>query len=288
MTGRRFIGVLGLVLLLGTSVPAFEINTALMHCTYQIFGPSDEPNELTAGTVFVMGVPEVNQPGTGQSVLVTASHVLEEIKGEEATIYLREKTPDGQYVRRTYTLQIRQGDVPLWVRHPEVDVALMNVDLPDFVSRQAEEIPFLSTDLLADDALLEKLEIHPGDELLSLGYPLGLGANDAGFPILRRGTIASYPLVPASETKSFLFDFEVFPGNSGGPVYFVDRDRIYGGAIHLGQTVCFVAGVIIEQHEQLRLAIVAPAQFIKETLTLLEERQASQDSPACSAIPQHP
>lgn len=277
MTGRLLTGVLGLVLLSGTTVPAFEINTTLMHCTYQIFGPSDEPNELTAGTVFVMGVPEVNQPGTGQSVLVTASHVLEEIKGEEATMYLREKMPDGKYVRRTHTLQIRRGHAPLWVRHPEVDVALMNVDLPDFVSKQAEEIPFLSTNLLADDAVMEELEIHPGDELLSLGYPLGLGANDAGFPILRRGTIASYPLIPASETKSFLFDFEVFPGNSGGPVYFVDQDRIYGGALHFGQTVFFVAGVIIEQHEQLRLAIVAPAQFIKETLLLLEKQQASQD-----------
>lgn len=277
MITRLSASVLGMVLLLGATAPALEINTTLMHCTYQIFGPSDEPNELTTGTVFVMGAPDANRPGTGRSVLVTAGHVLEEIVGQEATIYLREKMADGRYVRRTHTLRIRQGQTPRWVRHPEVDVALMNVDLPDFVSKQAEEIPFLSTNMLADDELMAELEIHPGDELLSLGYPLGIGANEAGFPILRRGTIASYPLIPASETKSFLFDFEVFPGNSGGPVYFVDRDRAYGGAIHLGQTVYFVAGVITEQHEQLRLAIVVPAHFIKETLTLLDRQPTKND-----------
>lgn len=80
--------------------------------------------------------------------------------------------------------------------------------------------PVPSTEMLPDDATLIKYGVGPGLELKSLGYPLGNMSNDAGFPILRTGVIASYPLLPTAETKTFLFDFRVFKGNSGGSVYY--------------------------------------------------------------------
>jgi hypothetical protein len=142
----------------------------------------------------------------------------------------------------------------------------------------------------------EKYEIHPGDELFCLGYPLGAEANPQGFAILRSGKIASFPLTPAKAVKSFLYDFEVFGGNSGGPVYFVDKSRTYGGTTHLGETICSVVGLVSEERfqprqsvklledgsdqtryevtekrEKLKLAVVVPAQFIKETLDIFNK-----------------
>jgi S1-C subfamily serine protease len=96
------------------------------------------------------------------------------------------------------------------------------------------DIDFLPMTVLASDKELEELEIHPGDRLFSLGFPLGVEANEAGFPILRSGNIASFPLLPTSKTKTFLFDFAVFGGNSGGPVYFEDVNRRYRSSIKLG------------------------------------------------------
>jgi hypothetical protein len=52
-------------------------------------------------------------------------------------------------------------------------------------------VPVLPIDLLANDDLIEKFEIHPGDELLCLGFPLFV-SSDSGFPILRSGKIASF------------------------------------------------------------------------------------------------
>jgi hypothetical protein len=224
------------------------------------------------GTVFVMGVPDANRPGKSQAVMVTAAHVLEGISGETATIYLREKIAERKFRNHAHILQIRKGKEPLWVRHPDADVAIMRITLPDYVLKQAKEIPGLSTNLLADDEMIDKYEIHPGDQLQCLGYPLGNRANVSGFSILRSGKIASYPLIPAKDTKTFLFDFEVFPGNSGGPVYFVDEGRTYGGITHVGETIQFVAGLVSKQHEKLRLAKVVPAHFIKETLELLDKK----------------
>ena len=69
--------------------------------------------------------------------------------------------------------------------------------------------------LLADDEMLSLFEANPGEELTALGYPLGAESNSAGFAILRSGKIASYPLLPTEATQKFLFDFAIFPGNSG-------------------------------------------------------------------------
>ena len=279
------ISVLAIAILSGTALAEFEINTTLMHYTYRIEGPTGKPNEVKYGTVFVMVIPDANRPGKGQAVLVTAAHVLEGISGETATIFLRKKTVNGKYKKVNHDLQIRKGKKPLWVSLSAVDVAVMKITLPVFISKQTEEIPILPTNMLADDEVMEKYEIHPGDELLCLGYPGRAEANASGFSILRSGKIASYPLTPAKDIKLFLFDFEVFNGNSGGPVYFVDKGRRYGGTTHLAEIVQFVAGIVTQQKYyiksvkpqnvilgKLNLGAVVPAHFIKETLALLDKK----------------
>ncbi len=179
-----------------------------------------------------------------------------------------------------FSLTIRKGATPLWKEHPEADVAAMYVPLP-----HEADIILLPMSLLATDKELEQYEIHPGDLLSCLGYPYGVEANEAGFPILRSGQIASYPLTPTSKVKTFLYDFRVFSGNSGGPVYFVDRNRTYGGGLKLGETIQFFAGLVsqeqvIEQETRsitetrlvkypLSLAVVVHAALIKETIDLL-------------------
>jgi hypothetical protein len=275
----------------------FEINEAVMRSTFRLEGPTGKPSEVTYGTGFLMAIPIPSQPGKGQAVLVTAAHVLAKISGENARIYLREESARRKFTRMPHQVRIRDGNTALWVQHPSADVAVIKMPVPLFMSKGAYA-GLLSTDLLADDATLEKFEIHPGDELLCLGYPLGAEANPQGFPILRSGKIASFPLTPAADVRTFLYDFEVFGGNSGGPVYFVDKDRTYGGVTHLGETVYSLVGLVTEEkyqplrslklledgpdrtryeitetRERLRLAVVVPAQFIKETLDILAKRE---------------
>jgi S1-C subfamily serine protease len=144
------------------------------------------------------------------------------MQGDTATLHLRRKVDADTWIRVLHPVPIRSNGQPLWKKHPAADIAVMYVSLPKDDSR-----PLLSTDVLADDKMLADFEIHPGDDLACLGYPFGQEANEAGFPVLRSGKIASYPLLPTSKTKTFLFDFRVFRGNSGGPVYFVASNRSY-------------------------------------------------------------
>jgi hypothetical protein len=112
---------------------------------------------------------------------------------------------------------------------PSADVAVMFVELPSNANLKGIVTP----NWFADDSILTDLEVHPGDELYSLGFPLNFEANSLGFPVLRSGKLASSPIVPL-KTSDILFDFRVFGGNSGGPVYFAFINRFYKESTQFG------------------------------------------------------
>jgi hypothetical protein len=266
-----------LILALGSSVPAQdnpnavpELNTVLMESTFRIHGPKQgDDKAISFGTAFLMGKPTPDKT-KHYYVLITAAHVLEGISGENATLTLRVKQSDGTYAQKPWNVRLRDKGKALYVKHKDADVVALYVSMPDDLSVQ-----ILPIGLLADDELLKKFEIHPGDELLCLGFPLFV-SSEGGFPILRSGKIASYPIIPTRVNKSILFDFRVFEGNSGGPVYFLANGRTYGGVTNLGQTIQFVVGLVTSQlssklfnNQMLQLAAVVPSSFIIETINLL-------------------
>lgn len=251
-----------------------DFDTMLMWATFRIGGPN------STGTAFLMGRPYHAEKDKFRYTLVTATHVLEGIKGEFANLYFRRHLEHGKWEILPMQLRIREGGNNLWVSHPKADVTAMYIGVPENAL-----VTFIPMAMLADDDLLSKYNIHPGDLLNCLGYPLGVESNPGGFPILRSGKIASYPLLPTTNTISFLLDFRVFPGNSGGPVYIsFTGDRIYDNAIH-GTSFNFVMGLVSEEirltetrqqlysylkeETPLGLAKIIHASLIRETIALL-------------------
>lgn len=261
---------------------SYELNTILMRSTFKLSG------KYKSGTCFILGKPMKEETGKAYYVLITAAHVLESIEENMAILNLRTRK-NNRYEKLPIVILIRKNGTPLWVKHPSADIAAMYVTLP-----KEADIHLISTNFIASDKKLKKFEIHPGDELFCLGFPLGAEANKAGFPILRSGKIASYPIIPTKETKRVLFDFEVFEGNSGGPVYFVESNRNYKSEIHIG-TIRFIFGLVSQQKYMeekisslreirkekypLGLAVVIHASLIKETLNMLPllEKVNSED-----------
>jgi hypothetical protein len=274
------IGLLGMIIMT-TPDPApaaepkfMDLNTLLMETTFFVEGPSSkEEGKTSGGTVFVLGKP-YDESGMVHYVLVTATHVLNDIKGDVATLHFRQRKPDGTYEVSPWPIVIRRANVDLFTRHPEVDVAAMHVRMPQAFT----SLSVVSTAHLASDEQLEKYEIHPGDELFCLGFPLFASGNYR-FPILRSGKIASYPLVPTARNRAWLFDFRVFGGNSGGPVYFIDRNRRYGNATVIGETIQLVIGLVTSQllaapefnNRELQLGAIVPAPMILETTNRLSK-----------------
>jgi hypothetical protein len=249
-----------------------DLSVELMHATVQLEQPLGNGTR-TVGTGFLIS--EAGPDGRPRTVLVTANHVFQQMPGQLARIGYRFQNPDGSWSYSPQPLRIRdQGGHALWTRHPARDVAAITITAPPEFAKAA-----IPENYLASDDTFTKYRVEAGDELMALGFPRGLAANQAGFPILRSGRIASYPVAPAKAFPTFLLDFSVFPGNSGGPVFMHNEARRPpGGEAEAPQDVEFIAGLLTQQvelnNERLEIGIVTHAKYIRETLNLLDNPMA--------------
>lgn len=245
---------------------AWDLSVDLIQATVQLEQPLGDGSR-TVGTGFLIA--DKDPDGRPRTILITAAHVFDRMPSVSAKIGYRVQSSDGAWRYDPQTLKIRDGDHPLWVKHGTRDVAAIVVEAPPEFAKAAIPLAWL-----AQDDTFGKYALGPGDEMMALGFPRGLSANPAGFPILRSGRVASYPLAPATAFPTFLMDFSVFPGNSGGPVFMAEGARRRPGATE-SQEVQFVAGILTQQvelsGERLEIGIVTHAKFIRETIGLLDK-----------------
>jgi S1-C subfamily serine protease len=251
---------------------AVDLSVDLIQATVQVEQPLGDGTR-TVGTGFLISDPTPD--GKPRTILVTANHVFRKMPGPIATIGFRIENADGSWRYAPASLRIRDGDRELWTHHPDRDVAAIAIDAPAAFAKAAIPETWLAT-----DETINKYQLAPGDEMLALGFPEGLSANAAGFPILRSGKVASFPLAPSSAFPTFLLDFNVFPGNSGGPVYVDEAARQSTGA---DGAPGFIAGMLTQQVElnsqNLSIGIVTDARFVRETLTLIDDPTAVAPNP---------
>lgn len=262
-----------------------NLTEMLMHNTFLISGNG------SCGTVFILGKIKTSlknskkkksEAGNYQTVLITAAHVLDSMIGNKANLYMRSKEKNG-YKTVIYPIIIRNNKSSFYIKHPTMDIAAMNVTLPDYY-----EYPKLATSFLSNDSIIDYWRITTGEIIDCLGFPLCPTDSIGTFPVLRTGKIASYPLTPSNIYKSFLFDFEIYNGNSGGPVIFQEaRSR---GRVTAERTfsmdegyIQFILGLItdsiyVQEKDQsgklikkteIKMGSVIQARFILETINLL-------------------
>src|ERR1700757_2015097 len=83
----------------------------------------------TVGTGFLISDPTPD--GRPRVVLVTANHVFDRMKGDDATVGYRVEQPDGSWSFAPQQISIRAGDgKALWVHHPTRDVAALSITAP--------------------------------------------------------------------------------------------------------------------------------------------------------------
>ena len=253
---------------------AVDMALELIHATVQLEQPLGDGTR-TVGTGFLIAA--AGPDGEPRTVLITAHHVFQKMPGANARIGFRIANADGSWSYSPQPLKIRDGEgQELWTHHPGRDIAAIAIKAPAEFARAAIPLAYL-----ASDDTFRANHLNTGDEMMALGFPRGLSANAAGFPILRSGRVASYPLAPADVFPTFLLDFSVFPGNSGGPV-FVTTQGLAEGPTPAGAstpTPGFIAGLLTQQvelnSERLEIGIVTHAKFIRETIALLGDPMAA-------------
>jgi len=154
-------------------------------------------------------------------LIITNRHVVEgAIQGRfqlhESQGSDGDRKPSGSY----FTIGLDNFE-KRWIGHPDpsVDLCVMPFQpLRISASQQGKEIYNITLDerVLYNDAQLA--ELSAVEELLMVGYPIGIWDSTNNLPLLRRGSTASHPALNFCGKPEFMIDAACFPGSSRSPV----------------------------------------------------------------------
>jgi Trypsin-like peptidase domain len=244
-----------------------EFNALLIDSTFNL------QNDQAAGTGFVLVYgTDSGPPAKPRYVLCTADHVLSLCSRDSDTVkivYRRRSDSDPlKWDLEVREIKIAKGGRPLWVRHPTADIAVLPVEVPDGIIKRP-----LPAALLADKRILR--EFGPGRDVFVLGYPFGALVL-SGFPIFRPAKITSRVI---DDHGSFAATFAVFPGDSGGPVYWIERNAGGLSLMILGLvTSAMTARTDAPAPISIGVGYVEPATEVLETIQLLTKQEALRTS----------
>ena len=280
----NIIALLTLIILTSSKeIYSQNLHEVMMRATYQIIGFNDEGN-YSNGSCFFVGKPVRHDSTKLYYVLVTARHVLESITKDEAYIKARIKMSDSTYRVIDYKIKIRDKGKDLYFTQYDstIDVATLYISIPNEF-----ELDLIPSTYLADEEYLKSIEIHPGDNVFCVGFPLGRPSNDYFFPILSDGIISSYPILPIKVYKRILLNINIFSGNSGGPIYIHQLGRTIKRTTYMDKFYFKIIGLLAsefintESYEvgkikfteitNMKIAVIVPSIYIKEVIDSMPE-----------------
>jgi hypothetical protein len=217
-------------------------------------------------TGFVVSRKDAQAPGGRAPVVVTSAHLLESAPRGPFYLALRLPGQDGNPQVAVLELQPVPSAAPVYVRHPRYDVAALEVRLPPDIARQVPLPTFLEEEAIGRQADRPRA----GQDVSLLGFPYALPGSPGGFPVLRGGRIASYSVAGPAGAHAFLIHTDVYPGDSGGPVFVA---RAHGPPTLVGMVTRRVGQ---DARAAVALAVAVDARAIRETLRQLAERERGQ------------
>lgn len=175
--------------------------------------------------------------------LVTCKHVINDTReGYLTFIKAREQKPA---LGESYRLKIDNFE-DYWLKHKsdKIDVAILPfVPILRHILNQGVQIFFRAIPhaLIPSNEKLRKLDAI--EDIIFVGYPIGLYDQKNLIPIVRRGITATPVYLDFNGEKQFLIDASIFPGSSGSPVFIYEPAGYFdkkGKALVVGGRVFFL------------------------------------------------
>jgi hypothetical protein len=244
-----------------------NVTEKMMWSTYPLM------TQKGAATGFVINRPSTQAHGGVVPVIFTCTHVLDTVGNGPLVIGVRmpDTTGDAQVALIAFSPPKQRGKQHFYVRHPHHDLAAFALHLPEEFAGHAEIHTSLSERSLVHDSR----SLHSGLEVSFLGYPEVLPGTEGAFPVLRSGRVASYPVGTSQAHGRFLINADVYPGDSGAPVFMSGRGN------HPELVGMVIQRIGPKERTFSHLAVAVDAEVIREVLTLLD---ASERTPIPATV----
>ncbi|HOH98161.1 MAG TPA: serine protease [Candidatus Cloacimonadota bacterium] len=113
-----------------------------------------------------------------------------------------------------------------WYFHPDDNIDLCAMPIAP-LKREAESLGKTLYYVMIEKQLIPSLEIQESfdllEEIIMVGYPIGLWDQVNNLPIFRKGMTATHVALNWNGKREFVIDAACFPGSSGSPVFAYNR-----------------------------------------------------------------
>ncbi len=233
--------------------------------------------------------------------IITAKHVFEDSsqKWTPNRIRIKFSWANERRIDEYFGIEIKLSDSneTYWYKHPNSDIDLACLPITHFSVLNISDFEnHKSMPILPNSMFSSSNEIFEGAPILVFGYPGAVGLEFSNKALTRSGIIAW--LSPHSPLKSkILIDCNIFPGNSGGPVFrtigLMDK---YGNKTLGGNSISFL-GIVSQRrfsdvtpywslskrpvistkgekllsYESIGIGVVEPVSRVKELLDFVQK-----------------
>ena len=216
-------------------------STVLIRCEYSN-GTSG------SGTGFIINLCPNKENNTCIPVLITNHHV---VSNSVKTVFEFCKADEnGNPIDTQPFVFTYQGNA--WIHHPDSSVDLCCLLLAEALTELQKSntrvfyIP-LETNLIPSRENLTDLSAM--EDVVMVGYPIGLSDAYNHKPIIRRGITSSHPKKDYQGKKETLLDMACYPGSSGSPVFVLNQGTYTTPkGVTVGNRI-YLLGVLYGGHE---------------------------------------
>lgn len=176
-------------------------------------------------------------------VLITNKHVVNYNRNETVKFLLHLNDGDGS-TKENFAITLQTE----WFFHSEKDLCFtfMNPIFEEVKKRTGKQVFYIANDESLIPSKEKLIELSALEEIVMIGYPIGLWDSKHNYPIFRKGYTASHPAYDFNEKGIALADIAAFPGSSGSPIYILNENGYSDkkGTTYLGAKRLIFLGIL--------------------------------------------
>lgn len=215
------------------------VSSQLLFSTVRIEGHRAN-GQTSVGTAFFF---TFNDDGREIPVLLTNKHVIAGCSS--GAFLLHEAGQQAKQSPSSFRVNLDAFE-RVWLGHPtDIDLCAMPIaPLLRAAQQQGKEVFYVNfvENQIPNSELLSSLVAL--EDVIMVGYPIGLWDSVNNLPLLRRGVTATHPAVDFLNRPEGLVDIAAFPGSSGSPVMILNEGSYSTPKGITVGTRCLLLGVL--------------------------------------------